>query len=188
MAGFEFLFTFYGLLLGLAASNVATSFGAILRSHKQWKIGTLVPLLGAVVLLVVAQQWVSFWFGRAELSMGAWPMLVSMSMALPYILVSAAMFPSSFDHGGSLDDHYAERSRALMVWMTVPPVISLAYNSALFFSAGNGLRAYSEMLAVGFAIRLLVPFVLIFARNRQAHRIGLVLLCADALFKIFAQS
>lgn len=36
MSGFEYLFTFYGLLLGLAVANVATGFADMWRSREAY--------------------------------------------------------------------------------------------------------------------------------------------------------
>ena len=44
MSGFEFLFSFYGLLLGLAVANVTSSFADAWRSRSEWQVGTAPPL------------------------------------------------------------------------------------------------------------------------------------------------
>jgi hypothetical protein len=105
MSGFEYLFTFYGLLLGLAVANVATGFADMWRGRADTKVGWATPLLGLFIMLGAAQQWVSFWGGRDSLTMGPWELLISIGVAFPYIFVSQGMFPRDQDRWPSLDDY-----------------------------------------------------------------------------------
>lgn len=70
MTGFEFLFSFYGLLLGLAVAQVTSSFADTRRRRGNRRLGVVPPILGLFVLLAVAQQWASFWAGRDALDTG----------------------------------------------------------------------------------------------------------------------
>ena len=56
MSGFEFLFSFYGLLLGLAVANVTSSFADAWRSRSEWHVGAAPPLLGTFILLAAASN------------------------------------------------------------------------------------------------------------------------------------
>jgi hypothetical protein len=102
MNGFEFLFSFYSLLLGLAVANVATGFADIWRGRRETPVGTPTVLLGLLILFSAAQQWMSFWRGRDSLTMGRWQILVSIAVALPFVFISRAMPPESKIHG----DHW----------------------------------------------------------------------------------
>ena len=50
MNDFEYLFSFYALLLGLSVANVASGFGDMWRERHAMPIGLCTPLLGLVVL------------------------------------------------------------------------------------------------------------------------------------------
>ena len=54
MSGFEFLFTFFSLLLGLAVANIATDFADMWRERNTRMAGTSTVLLGLFILLSVA--------------------------------------------------------------------------------------------------------------------------------------
>jgi hypothetical protein len=179
ITGFEFLFSFYGLLLGLAVANVATSFADMWRGRTEWAVGVAPPLLGLFILLAAAQQWTSFWAGRASLTMGPWEVLTAMGMALPYIFTSQAMFPRKLDTGSSIEDYYLAHRRVLMGMLMVPPVVSLCYN--IFVSS----RAPLPVLAFQ-SPALLIPLSLALWNNRWAHYLGLVLLCLYMLMRLFA--
>ena len=179
MSGFEYLFTFYGLLLGLAVANVATGFADMWRSSVALRVGWATPLLGLFILFGAAQQWVSFWSGRDSLTMGPWELLVSIGVAFPYIFVSQGMFPREQDRWNSLEAYYLAHSSVLMGVLLVPPLAGLVYNGVLFGSwpAGPDL--------IFTAIRVVVPLTLIFVKRVWAHRAGLALLSSAMLVAIF---
>jgi hypothetical protein len=180
MSGFEYLFTFYGLLLGLAIANVTTGFADMWRSRDDIETGWTTPLLGLFVLLAAAQQWVSFWGGREFLTMEPWNLTISMGVALPYIFISRGMFPRQQDKWRSLEDYYAAHSRVLMGMLMVPSLTSLIYNGARSGDVPEGLAAISYVLGIG------IPLSLVSTRRPWAHRMGLSFLCAWMLFMMFA--
>jgi hypothetical protein len=130
MSGFDFLFSFYSLLLGLAVARVATGFADMWRGRKNMVIGISPILLGLFILFSAAQQWMLFWEARSVWTMGPWPILVSIGLALPYVFVSQAMLPREQDTWASLEDYYMAHSRVLIGALLVPPVITLCYDSA----------------------------------------------------------
>jgi hypothetical protein len=185
MTGFEFLFSFYGLLLGLAVANVTSSFADTWRRRGKWKMGIAPPLLGLFILLAATQQWVSFWAARDSLTMGSWEMLTSMGMALPYIFVSHAMFPVDLNEGGSLEDHYFRQRPILLGALLVPPLVSLSYN-ILARPPLPGFVDYILLIAGGYGPRLAIPVVLLVSRHRWVHWIGMALLSAWMVALLFA--
>ena len=187
MTGFEFLFSFYGLLLGLAVANVATSFADMWRDRNATPVGVAPPLLGLFILLAAAEQWASFWGARDALTMEPWEMLTSMGMALPYIFVSQGMFPREQRGWASLEAYYLAHSRVLMAVLTIPPLVSLGYNLA-FNPYGRALPAaeYIAYLAGDYGLRLVVPGALLVFRRLWVHRVGIAVLCALTLYELFA--
>ena len=178
MSGFEFLFSFYSLLLGLAVANVATGFADIWRGRKDTVVGTATVLLGILILFSAAQQWMSFWRGRDSLTMGPWQILVSIGVALPFVFISRAMLPREQDAWQSLDDYYMAHSRVLLAVLLIPPVASISYNFAL----GN-FPDLSE--AFDHAGPLGVPILLIVWQKRFVHNIGLAVLTVNMLVQLF---
>ena len=57
MSNFEFVFSLFGLLLGLALAEVLGGLGTAIQSRRKVRIGWLTPLLG----LVIALDLTSFW-------------------------------------------------------------------------------------------------------------------------------
>lgn len=62
---FEFFFSFYGLLLGLSAAEVAKGLANALGARERIRIGWLTPMLAGFLLLDIASFWLFAWGGRA---------------------------------------------------------------------------------------------------------------------------
>ena len=190
MTGFESLFSFYSLLLGLAVANVATGLASSWRLRAKTSIGTTTLLLGLLILLSAAQQWLSFWGARDGLTMGPWEVLTCMAMSLPYIFISQAMLPHEKEDCTDLGVYYLENSRALMLALAVPPIVSLLFNLSLqefsihqVASYVSSLRSFSY-----YWIRLAIPMALVFSKSQRLHVLGLGLLVINILIRIFASS
>jgi hypothetical protein len=178
MSGFEFLFSFYSLLLGLAVAGVATGLADSWRPRAQTGFGSTTSLLGLLVLLNAARQWLSFWESRDVLTMGPWEVLVCMGMSLPYIFISQAMFPQERGNCIDFDGYYLQNSRPLLLALLIPPVVSFSYNVAL--------QGFDWSYVNTYALPLLVPIVLVFSKRQWLHRIGLTLLVFNVLVLMFA--
>jgi hypothetical protein len=181
MTGFEFLFSFYGLVLGLAVANVASSFAKMYADRAEISVGWAPPLLGIVILSAAMQQWVSFWGGRDVLTMGPWELLTCLGMALPYIFVSEAVLLRRGSTSGSLEQHYLDERLVLLGVLFVPILVSATYN----FSHGATGDAIVS-LALLYGHRALILAVLLLWKNIWAHRVGLALLAASNLVELFA--
>ena len=183
MSGFEYIFTFYGLLLGLAIANATNNLAEMWRSSEVVKVGLTPPILCVVILLSGAQQWVSFWSARDDLTMTTDSLLMSIGMALPYIFVSHGMTPAR-EGSGSFEEFYLRHRRTLMGVLTIPPVLSLAYNLALS-GVPAPLDQYLLYVAVVLAPRILIPLGLAFSRSPRVHAIGLAVLALHTLARLF---
>jgi hypothetical protein len=178
MTGFEFLFSFYSLLLGLAVARVATGLADSWSKRTKNSFGATTSLLGLLILLSAARQWLSFWGGREVLTMGPWQVLTCMGMSLPYIFISQAMFPQEHQSCADIDDHYLQNSRQLLITLLIPPLVSLIFNLVL--------QGFYWDYATTYALPLLVPVALAFSKRQWQHRVGLSLLVVNVLVLMFA--
>ena len=178
MNGAEFLFSFFGLLLGLAVANVATGFGEMWRSRERWRVGYATPLLGLFVMLAVSQQWLAFWRARGIVDIQPGLLLAAIGVAFPYIFISSAMYPRSEDRYESHDEDYLAHSRTFMIALMIPTIVNALVNIGIGGTFLRGALPY-------YSLRLGIPLVLIFWRKLPAHYIGLMLLCLTMLVRIF---
>jgi len=166
MSDFEYLFSFYGLLLGLAVANVATGFADMWRERQAIPVGVCVPLLAVIVLLGGMNVWLSHWNAREVVAVDAWRMLSAAGVALPYVFISRAMFPSG-DQKQPLDDHYLAHRRVVLWALSVPPIVSAVSN--LLLNHGS----YDLWGGLWMTLRIVSPMLLIPFSSARTHRIGL---------------
>ena len=179
MTGFEFLFTFAGLLFGLAIAAVATGFADMWRARATMKIGWATPLLGIYILLAAAEAWVFLWDAREFVAMGPGELLRSIGMAMPYIFVAQGMFPLNHDKWTSLEDYYDRHHRVLMAVLMVPTSVSFLYNVAIGYHP-------QPIDFLGFFIPFVLPAILIAWSRPAVQRLGLAVLSVNALALMFA--
>jgi hypothetical protein len=166
MSDVEYLFSFYGLLLGLAVANVATGFADIWRDRQAVAINVCVPLLALIVLFGGMNVWLVYWNTREAVSFDVWRLLSAAGVALPYVFVSRAMFPSA-DQKRALDEHYMEHRQAILLALAIPPVVSAATNLLL-----NG-GSYGLWGGIWIAARIVAPVLLVPFDNLHVQRFGL---------------
>ena len=180
MTGFDYMFTFYGLLLGIAVANVAIGFADMWRDCGKIGVGYCPPLLGIIVMLGGMNVWLTMWHVRQDVTVGAWQMLAATFVAMPYVFVSRAMFPGAErESERSLEEHYLRHRVLILLVLTVPPVASALSKIVLDRVWDHGWEA--EWIGA----RLLAPLALIPFAGRAPQRIGLTLFAILELVGLF---
>jgi hypothetical protein len=165
---FDYLFTFYGLLLGIAVANVAIGFADMWRDCDRIGVGYCPPLLGTIVMLGGMNVWLTMWHVRQDVAVSAWQMLAATGVAMPYVFVSRAMFPGAEKQTErSLEDHYLRHRVLILLILVVPPVVSLTSKILLDQVRDRGWDL--EWIIA----RTLMPLLLVPLKGRTAQRGGL---------------
>ena len=68
MGPFDYLFSFYGLLLGIAVANVAIGFADMWRDCEKIRVGNCPPLVASSVLFGGMNVWLEMWHSRPYLT------------------------------------------------------------------------------------------------------------------------
>lgn len=168
MNSFDYLFSFYGLLLGIAVANVAIGFADMWRDCEKVAVGTCPPLVASSVLLGGMNIWLQMWHTRTGLSVDGIQMLAAAAVSLPYVFVSRAIFPGIEDQPErSLEEHYLKHRKMILLLLAVPPIVSVATHMTLDRVRYEGLDAWWA------AARIAVPLLLIPFPGRLVQRTGL---------------
>ena len=111
MDAFSFVFTLFGLVLGLALTEVFGGFGAALQERHKIRIGWLTPLLGVVVALDLTSFWGSAWYSRKLVP--AHPLVLQCALVITgiYYLAARLIFPHDRDEWPDYDVYYFEHRR-----------------------------------------------------------------------------
>lgn len=117
MSPFELVFVVFGLLLGLALSEVLAGFSRALkaaRGPRPVRIGWLVPLLGLVVMLDLSTFWLLAWNMRDQVDAN-YPTLVGVLVVVGgYYLAATLIFPDAIEEWPDLDAWYLRQRRLVL--------------------------------------------------------------------------
>ncbi len=118
MSPFEFVFSLFGLLLGLSLAEVLTGFARAieqrLRPGTAMRLGWRTPLLGAFVILDLLSFWMSAWINRDLIAVSPRSLLAITAFTGAYFLAARLVFPSGEDVRADHDTHF-EQVRAVVI-------------------------------------------------------------------------
>ena len=174
MTVFEFVFSLYSLLFGLALAKVFGGFGNTLQERHKLKVGWLTPLLGLFVILDLTSFWEIGWQLRDAFQRPYFLLLVAgVLLAGLYYLAAQLVFPRDFVEWPDFDVYYARHKQwvlgGILICNAAAIVLLLRVKGAFFRSP------------LGFANDL-TYFVLLIAllavRNKRANVVLLLLMLA----------
>lgn len=108
MTTFEFLFSLYGLVLGLAIAEILGGFARALDSRPRVTIGWLTPLLGLLLLLDLTTYWAVAWMFRDLIPNGLTALFGALAFTSFYYLAAYRVFPRELDDTTDLNARFFE--------------------------------------------------------------------------------
>ena len=131
MTNFEFVFSLFGLLLGLALAEVLGGFGTAIQSRRKIRIGWLTPLLGALVALDLTSFWMVAWDVRDLVPAHYVSLLGGLIVMGLYYLVARITFPHDLDEWPDYDAYYFEHRKWVLGGIMLCNLIAVAILAAL---------------------------------------------------------
>ena len=128
MDRFSFFFAFYGLILGLAATELLGGFARLVRARAVRKIDAFTALLAMFTFVVICATWIDAFYAREEISLdfgGLWaPILV----ATCYYLAATVVFPTDEAEFGRLANYSSERKRFVVaMFLAAESLLTIMY-------------------------------------------------------------
>ncbi len=177
-------FGLYGLVLGLAITEVLGGFSRLLRHRGRTRIGWQVPLLGVVVLLDLTTFWMDAYQNRAIIPVTQMTLFITVALVGCYYLIAGLVFPDDIGDCADLDDHYARHVRLIAGGMLTISFVMQISLGVLEGSAAPGTPIAPEPGVVALvleAVTLPILIALLFVRNRRVTIPMLVLLIVAML-------
>ena len=112
MDAFEFLFSFFGLLLGLSVAEIAAGFSRTYDRRKVYPVSWLGPILAVVLLLDLASFWVGAWQGREAVTVNFRTTINYGVVGLLYYFAATQVFPRE-GANEALDTHVMAHRKAV---------------------------------------------------------------------------
>ena len=131
MSGFEFIFSLFGLLLGLALAEGLGGLSRAIKASHRIRIGYPTALLGLFVSCDVVTFWMYGWSLKDLLPL-TWPVLFGGFVVTATYYVSASLiFPDDLEAWSDLDAHFDRHGRKVLAGVFLCNVALLATTLAL---------------------------------------------------------
>lgn len=171
MTVFEFVFSLYSLLFGLALAQVFSGFGNALQERHKLKIGWLTPLLGLFVILDLTSFWAIAWQLRDMSRPYFFFLICGVLLAGVYYLAAQLVFPRNFVEWPDFDDYYFRHKHLVfggVLFCNVIAAVVLVLAGSPFLQLPIGLA--NDITYFGLLIPLLVM------RSKRANIVLLILM------------
>jgi len=180
MTIFEFVFSLYSLLFGLALAQVFGGFGNTLQERHKLKVGWLTPLLGLFVILDLTSFWEIGWQMRGITRPYFLFLICCVLVAGIYYLAARLVFPRNFVEWPDFDVYYFRHKQWVYGGILLCNVVAAA---ALLAVHAPFMR--SPIGFLNFLTYFVLLIALLFVRSKRASIVLLILMLARyALFPV----
>lgn len=170
MTIFEFVFSLYSLLFGLALTQIFAGFGNTLQERHKLKVGWLTPLLGLFVTVDITSFWAIGWEMKDMFRPDFLYLLCGVLLAGTYYLAARLVFPRNFVEWPDFDIYYFRHRQWVLGGILFCNLVVLSVSIAL------GSRFFRSPLGVINLVTYFIPLIALLAvRNKRAN-IALLLL------------
>ncbi|MFT4935544.1 MAG: hypothetical protein ACI9LT_002246 [Pseudoalteromonas distincta] len=163
---FSFLFAFYGLLLGLAVTEIVAGFSRAYDERAARPLGVIAPLFAILLFLDLITFWVSAWEWRALNTVEFAHAVAAAVVALLYYFAATQVFPKEGDVD-TLTNHILQHRRPVVFCVIVSNIIALI---PTLISAIETRVALME-LGGWMVVNLVYYGALILAATARSHRV-----------------
>lgn len=125
MDNFSFYLSYYGLILGLSVTQVASGFLNAIGARHRVQIGWLTPALAIFIFLDITSFWIFAWAIRDSIRVSWGSMYLGLLIALVYFVASGLVFPRNIDEWPDLDAYYWKHKRLVIGGILIPNLISM---------------------------------------------------------------
>jgi hypothetical protein len=167
---FSYFVVFYGLLLGLALTELLGGFAHMVRAKALQKLEPQTALLAIFILIDICSTWVDGWLTLKTVTVDLAGLWAPVLLAICFYLAASVVFPHDEADHERLADYYRERKRfvvalllavEMLIHVAYLPVFKdrLAHQPALFWlwTVPYNVAIESSMVA------------LLFVRSRRAN-------------------
>ncbi|WP_213981659.1 hypothetical protein [Sphingomonas sp. dw_22] len=183
MGAFEFIFSLFGLLLGLSLAEVlgglARAIEARLRPNTAVRIGWLTPLLGAFVMLDLLSFWQAAWTVRDIIGVSGRTLMAITVFASAYYLAAHLVFPREAEDQPHFDAHFFRVRRIVIGVMFALLLCQLGWYASIPALATHLVRPLALTLT---AILALLMIAAMLVRGERWSRLVMLALVARYVF------
>jgi hypothetical protein len=172
---FSFVFSLFGLLLGLALAEVLGGLGRALQSRRKIHIGWLSPLLGAIVAFDLTSFWAVAWNVHERIPARIFVLFAGLVLTGTYYLVARLTFPDDRAEWPDYDAYYFAHK---------PLVVGGVIACNLFAQLAEAALGFDPLPLTAWAITTSGMFylsfaALLFVKSKRANLLMLAFILAQ---------
>ena len=114
MSPFEFVFSLFGLLLGVSLVEVLSGFVRTVKARRTVRLGWLTPLLGTFVIFHLTSFWGDAWDLREVIPATDRTLFIGLVVAGLYYFSASMVFPERPQEWEDLDAYYFAHKRQVL--------------------------------------------------------------------------
>ncbi|HEY0627704.1 MAG TPA: hypothetical protein VGD23_00070, partial [Sphingomicrobium sp.] len=159
MDAFSFVFSLFGLLMGLALAEAIGGFGKALELRHKIRIGWLLPLLGLLITFDITAFWLIAWQHRTEIPVQFTSLAAGLVIFGIYYLIAQLAFPDDVEEWPDLDAYYFRHKRWLLGGMYACNLLAMAGLQLVGVSQLASVEQWTVFLAfsAGMAAAIFLP-------------------------------
>lgn len=183
MSAFEYFFTLYGLILGLSVVEIISGFARLAQDRRGVRVGILVPLLAALMLLDLASFWMSAYFRLQDYTLNYAVLVIAMVLSGLYYIAASVVFPRDFAAEPDFDAFYM-RHRRLVVGILAGTGVMAFELLPLLSAKGRAARFAAWTDPAQFWLPLLffsICAVIALSNNKRVNIAALIVLITSYL-------
>jgi hypothetical protein len=152
---FDFVFTLFGLLLGLSLAEVLGGYARAMRARTEAPVGILTPMLGLLVMFDLITFWAITWLARDQIVVANLNLYIGFLITGVYYLAATSIFPGERPPG-DYDAHYFRIKRKVILAILF---CNLATYAALTFLFGRLPPRGTLLVIAGFVLLYVAALV-----------------------------
>jgi hypothetical protein len=176
MDPFEFFFTFYGLILGLAAAEILNSVGAYARTKPLRAMEPQAALLAFLIFLVICATWLDAFAYRAVFELSFASMVCPIGAATAYYLAAVVALPKNKDGYDDMEKYFIQKKGFVIAMLAVAELFVMLITVPVL------TEDFTDRPAIFWLQRVPMTFLvfggwtlLFFAQRRRSIIVGLLL-------------
>jgi hypothetical protein len=181
MSGFDFLFTFYSLLLGLSMVEVVSGFSRALDHRRERPLGVILPMLALVIVFDLLTWWALAWRDDRSIDFSKRYLLWCAVLLLIYYFAATQLFPRERSAASSLDDHFFSHRRWVLGGVILANLLSVGMSLYRYAGRAGIDDQFWHRVGVN-SLWFALLFVVLLARPRPVVIAALAALIAFDVF------
>ena len=151
MDAFNFAFSLFVIVLGLALTEVLGGMRKALQARRKIHIGWLVPLLGLVVSFDLISFWIVAWNYRSLIPAHGLALIGGFVVIGTYYLIAGLVFPDDPVEWPDYDTYYFEHRRFVAGGVILCNLLAMSFVVAV----GGEFANWSSIISMAFGLGLL---------------------------------